>query len=73
MEECRAIQKQRFADTSITCNANMPNEMITSVCMLSNDDLHMLRRAMNELSLSASAYDRIEVPVQLLIWRVLRT
>ena len=59
VEECRAIQKQRFADTSITCNANMPNEMITSVCMLSNDDLHMLRRAMNELSLSARAYDRI--------------
>ncbi len=59
VEECRAIQKQRFAGTSITCNANMPNKMIASVCMLSNDDLHMLRRAMNELSLSARAYDRI--------------
>ena len=59
VDECRAIQKQRFAETSVTCNANMPNKIISSVCMLSNDHLHMLRRAMNELSLSARAYDKI--------------
>jgi magnesium chelatase family protein len=59
VEKCREVQKQRFADTSITCNANMPNKMIASVCKLSDDDLHVLRRAMNELSLSARAYDRI--------------
>lgn len=59
VEECRAIQYERFKDNSITCNANMPNKMIGSFCVLSDDDLHMLRRAMNELSLSARAYDRI--------------
>ena len=59
VENCREVQKQRFANTSITCNANMPNKMIGAYCELSDDDLHMLRRAMNELSLSARAYDRI--------------
>ena len=53
------VQHERFKKTSITCNANMPNKMISAFCDLSDDDLHMLRRAMNELSLSARAYDRI--------------
>jgi magnesium chelatase family protein len=59
VEKCREIQKQRFTNTSIACNANMPNKMISSFCMLSDADLHMLRRAMNDLALSARAYDRI--------------
>ena len=59
VEECRAIQYERFKGNSITCNANMPNKMIGDFCGLSDENLHMLRRAMNELSLSARAYDRI--------------
>ena len=59
VEECRAIQHERFKGNSITCNANMPNKMIGDFCGLSDENLHMLRRAMNELSLSARAYDRI--------------
>jgi magnesium chelatase family protein len=59
VEGCRAVQHERFKKTSITCNANMPNKMISEFCDLSDDDLHMLRRAMNEFSLSARAYDRI--------------
>ena len=59
VEECRAVQYERFNKTSITCNASMPNKMISAYCELSDDNLHMLRRAMNELSLSARAYDRI--------------
>ena len=59
VEKCRAIQYERFQGNSITCNANMPNKMIREYCDLSDADLHMLRRAMNELSLSARAYDRI--------------
>jgi magnesium chelatase family protein len=59
VEKCREIQKQRFINTSIASNANMPNKMISSFCMLSDADLHMLRQAMNDLSLSARAYDRI--------------
>ena len=59
VENCRRVQKQRFANSSITCNASMPNKMISAHCELFDDDLHMLRQAMNELSLSARAYDRI--------------
>jgi len=59
VEKCRTIQYERFQGNSITCNANMPNKMIREYCDLSDADLHMLRRAMNELSLSARAYDRI--------------
>ena len=59
VEKCRTIQHQRFQGNSITCNANMPTKMIRAYCELSDANLHMLRRAMNELSLSARAYDRI--------------
>ena len=59
VEKCITIQYERFQGNSITCNANMPNKMIREYCDLSDADLHMLRRAMNELSLSARAYDRI--------------
>ena len=33
--------------------------MITSFCTLSDENMHMLSGAMNKLSLSARAYDRI--------------
>ena len=59
VEKCRTIQKQRFVNTSIVCNANMSNKMITSFCTLSDENMHMLSGAMNKLSLSARAYDRI--------------
>ena len=56
------IQRIKYIAAYLAKNAkptNMPNKMISDVCDLSDDDLHMLRRARNEFSLSARAYDRI--------------
>ena len=59
VEACRERQNRRFADNSITCNAKMPDRMIDSCCQVKEAELHMLRTAMNDLSLSARAYGRI--------------
>ncbi len=59
VENCRDIQDIRFTGTSITCNANMTNKMISSECEVSIEELRTLKKAMKEFSLSARAYDRI--------------
>tara|TARA_B100001115_G_C15843396_1_gene423654 strand:- start:3096 stop:3818 length:723 start_codon:yes stop_codon:yes gene_type:complete len=59
IEACRERQNRRFADNSITCNAKMHDRMIDSCCQVKEADLHMLRTAMKDLSLSARAYGRI--------------
>ena len=59
IKPCRAIQKQRFAETSANCNSAMNHSMIRKHCRLGQSENDLLRRAMEELSLSARAYDRI--------------
>lgn len=56
----RKIQEARFADNErIHCNANMGTRELNEVCRLDEQGHQMLRMAMDELSLSARAYDRI--------------
>jgi magnesium chelatase family protein len=56
----RELQRHRFADSpTTTSNARMSHSQIRSHCKLSSEQGDLLQRAMEELQLSARAYDRI--------------
>ncbi|MBK9138570.1 MAG: YifB family Mg chelatase-like AAA ATPase [Verrucomicrobia bacterium] len=56
----RQRQQRRFANRpQITCNARMGTRELKQFCALDESTLEMLKMAMNELKLSARAYDRI--------------
>ncbi len=55
----REIQTRRFAGTPVTCNANMRPKDLRHVCPLTDDVQSLLRTAIDQLHLSARAYDRI--------------
>ncbi|MDQ6630602.1 MAG: magnesium chelatase, partial [Verrucomicrobiota bacterium] len=56
----RKRQHERFASKkSITCNARMGSREIKSFCALEEATKELLKFAMNDLNLSARAYDRI--------------
>lgn len=56
----RAIQTSRFAiETGIYYNAQMNTRQIRKYCQLDHASMELLKNAMERLSLSARAYDRI--------------
>lgn len=55
----REIQLKRFAGTKIRCNADMSGWMLDEYCALDNESEQMLKQVIDELQLSARAYDRI--------------
>jgi magnesium chelatase family protein len=56
----RAIQEKRFqGHDHLHCNADMGTRELNEVCRLDAQGHQMLRMAMDELALSARAYDRI--------------
>jgi magnesium chelatase family protein len=56
----RRRQQERFAGKrSVTCNARMGTRDLKAFCALDETTLELLKMAMNELKLSARAYDRI--------------
>ena len=56
----RERQSERFASGKTTnCNARMGNSQIKKFCALDSTGQEMLRHAMEDLQLSARAYDRI--------------
>ncbi len=55
----RKIQRERFADKGIHCNAQMTPRMLAEYVNLDDMGLYLLRDAMGRLDLSARAYDRI--------------
>jgi magnesium chelatase family protein len=56
----RQRQQRRFADRPrITCNARIGSRELKQHCALDESTIEMLKLAMNELKLSARAYDRI--------------
>ncbi len=60
VEAARAVQAGRYAkDGKVRCNARMTSKMIRRYCALDSVGDGMLEMAMNELNLSARAYDRI--------------
>ena len=59
VDEARKIQFQRFANTSIACNAKIPPSLLRQFCQMSESANLLLKNAFKTLDLSARAYDRI--------------
>ncbi|NEW81966.1 MAG: YifB family Mg chelatase-like AAA ATPase [Mariniphaga sp.] len=55
----REIQRERFQDTEIYCNAQMSSKMLHQYCIPDQAGHQLLKNAMEKLGLSARAYDRI--------------
>jgi magnesium chelatase family protein len=59
VENARAIQQQRFKSAGIFCNAQMSGKLIRQHCILDKEAQELVRMAIEELALSARAYDKI--------------
>ena len=59
VEAARRVQHQRFEGTTIHANANMESKQIREYCPIESQAQDLLRVAINQLGLSARAYDRI--------------
>jgi len=59
IEGARQRQGERFAGRNLYCNAHMTPKDLREHCTLSEEAKGLLRAAINQLSLSARAYDRI--------------
>jgi magnesium chelatase family protein len=55
----REIQRERFQDTEIYCNAQMSTKLLHKYCVPDQAGHQLLKNAMEKLGLSARAYDRI--------------
>lgn len=56
----RLLQEERYKDSKgIHANAQISTKMLNKYCKLNEDGLVLLKNAMDKLSLSARAYDRI--------------
>jgi magnesium chelatase family protein len=59
VQAARCIQQERFAQTTVYCNANMESKHLREFCKVEEDAQELLRVAITQLGLSARAYDRI--------------
>ncbi len=59
VNEARKIQRQRFKGTKVFCNANMTTRHIKKYCKPDEEGHNLLKMSINELGISARAYDRI--------------
>ena len=59
IEKARAVERARFKTEAIFYNAQMNTKLIKKYCVLDSEAKELLRMAMNELGLSARAYDKI--------------
>ncbi len=59
VESARAIQRARFRDTEITCNADMGPGDVLRFCELDDPGRLLVRQAMQQMQLSARAYHRV--------------
>ena len=56
----RQVQEERYKDNkNIHCNAQMNSKMLRQICVITEEGHNLLKTAMEKLSLSARAYDRI--------------
>ncbi|MDE6834021.1 MAG: YifB family Mg chelatase-like AAA ATPase [Ruminococcus sp.] len=55
----RQIQKERFKDTSVKCNALMSKREINEYCIIDNESQNYLEKVFNIMGLSARGYDSI--------------
>ncbi len=59
VERARGVQRQRFADTPLSCNAGMGPTEVRKICQLDETGRGLVRAAMQQLQMSARAFHRI--------------
>ncbi|MBN1955981.1 MAG: YifB family Mg chelatase-like AAA ATPase [Anaerolineae bacterium] len=59
VEQARERQQHRFADTPLTCNAEMGPTEVRQICRLDDAGQALMRAAMRQLQMSARAFHRI--------------
>jgi len=61
VEACRELQRNRYKklNTNIYTNSEISPQIIDEVCMINKENKVLLRNAMNQLSLSARAYNKV--------------
>ncbi|MCX5695398.1 MAG: YifB family Mg chelatase-like AAA ATPase [Candidatus Omnitrophica bacterium] len=59
VNKARDIQRARFKDEGIGCNAQMSHKQVRKFCALGKEENELLKLAMAELNFSARAYDKI--------------
>jgi magnesium chelatase family protein len=59
VETAREAQRARFADTSLSCNADMGPTEVRAVCNLDEAGRSLVKAAMQQLGMSARAFHRI--------------
>ena len=59
VDAARAIQTERFLGTSVSCNAQIPPELLHEVCRTTPAANMLLKNAFEKFGLSARAYDRV--------------
>lgn len=58
--EARKVQEERYKESKgVHCNAQMTSKMLRQICQISDEGHTLLKNAMEKLSLSARAFDRI--------------
>ncbi len=58
-QQARMIQKKRFKQSNVHANAQMTHKQIKTFCPLSEEGKKLIKAAIDELHLSARAYDKI--------------
>jgi magnesium chelatase family protein len=59
VEAARQLQRKRFTDTDLTCNADMHPAEMRQFCNLDDAGHSLMKSAMSQMQLSARAYHRI--------------
>ena len=59
VERAREVQRQRFADTPLSCNAGMGPREVRTICQLDEAGRGLVKAAMQQLQMSARAFHRI--------------
>jgi magnesium chelatase family protein len=59
VQAARQVQQERFAGSGIFANATMQSKQLRHHCQLAGEVRELLRTAIQQLGLSARAYDRI--------------
>ncbi len=59
VNEARDTQRERFKEDGLHCNTGMSQKQIKKYCRLDEEGTELLKMAINELGISARAYDRI--------------
>ena len=59
VDAARQIQKQRFAASNISCNAQLPPALIAQFCALDAPGERLMQSAFSRMGLTARSHDRI--------------